>query len=405
MKISIIKFPLFLLLVCLVLSSCQSENTTEKNEKSNEEMSVKQDSTLPANEVLISEKQFETVGIQLGTVEKKPLASLVKANGFIILPPQQKANVSTLIGGMVKSVNVIPGNYVKKGQTLAFLESTEYIQMQEDYQKAKSNLTFLEKEYGRQKEMLSANGTSEKMVQQALNNYNVTKATVESLQKKLELLGIPVQNLNKGNIVATVPIVSPISGYVQKVNVNVGEFADPGLLMFNIINANQLFIDLEVYEQDVEKIKEGQKVLLSLPNESTPIGTATIYAIDKTLDSATKSITVHAKIVKNKNPSLIPGVYVNAFIQAGKEMVNAVPDDAIYKDGETENVFILSGIKNQGNNKEYIFAPKEVKTGVSNAGFTQVTFMENVALDAKIATKGTYYIISEKNKGEGGDTD
>jgi cobalt-zinc-cadmium efflux system membrane fusion protein len=197
MKISIIKFPFFLLSITLVLFSCQSKNAAKKKENSTQEMSVKQDSTLPANEVSISEKQFETVGIQLGTVEKKPLASLVKANGFIILPPQQKANVSTFIGGMVKSVNVIAGDQMKKGQTLAFLESTEYIQMQEDYLKAKSNLTFLENDYGRQKEMLSANGTSEKMVQQALNNYNVTKATVQSLQNKLELLGISIQNLNK----------------------------------------------------------------------------------------------------------------------------------------------------------------------------------------------------------------
>jgi cobalt-zinc-cadmium efflux system membrane fusion protein len=201
------------------------------------------------------------------------------------------------------------------------------------------------------------------------------------------------------------PIVAPISGYVQKVIVNVGEFVDPGLSMFEIINTNQLFIDLQVYEQDVDKIKEGQKVLLSLPYQSAPIGKATIYAIDKALDSATKSITVHAKIIKNANPGLIPGVYVNASIQTGNDMVNAIPDEAIYKDGQRENVFILSEIKNEGKNQDYIFVSKEVKTGVSNAGFTQVTFMENIPSDAKIAIKGTYYIVSEKNKGEGGDSD
>lgn len=168
---------------------------------------------------------------------------------------------------------------------------------------------------------------------------------MQSLQKKLELLGSPIQNLNKGNMQGTVSIVAPISGYLQKVNVNVGEFADPGLLMFNIINASQLFIDLQVYDEDVDKIKEGQKVLLSLPNGNKPIGKATIYAINKTLDSATKSITVHARVGNNSTSALIPGVYVNAFIQAGNEMVSAVPDDAIYKDGETENVLFYQKLK------------------------------------------------------------
>lgn len=404
MKILIIKLPVFLFAIMLMLFSCQSKNAAKETGNAAQEGNVKQDSTLPPNQVAISEKQFETMGIQLGTVVKKNLTSLVKANGFITLPPQQKANVSTFIGGMVKSVNVIAGDQVKKGQTLAFLESTEYIQMQEDYLKAQSNLAFLEKDYGRQKEMLNANATSEKIVQQALNNYNATKATVQSLQHKLTLLGISVQNLNNGNMVTSVPVVAPIGGYVQKVNINVGEFADPSLVMFEIINTNLLFIDLQAYEQDVDKIKVGQKVLLSLPNQNTPVGEATVYAIDKALDSATKSITVHAKI-KKANPGLIPGVYVNAFIQAGNNTVSAVPDEAIYKDGQTENVFILSEIKNEGKNKDYIFASKEVKTGVSNAGFTQVTFLENIPSDAKIATKGTYYIISEKNKGEGGDSD
>jgi cobalt-zinc-cadmium efflux system membrane fusion protein len=388
-----------------MLYSCQSKNTGIEKDKPVQEINVKQDSALPADEVMLSEKQFETMAIQLGSVEKKNLTNLVKANGFIILPPQQKANVSTFIGGVIKSVNVIAGNQVKKGQTLALLESTEYIQLQEDYLKAKSNLAFLEKDYARQKEMLSANATSEKMVQQALNNYSATQATVLSLQNKLKLLGISANDLDKGKMAAAISVVSPITGYVQKVNVNVGKFADPALVMFEIINSHQLFIDLQAYEQDVDKIKAGQKVLLSLPNQSTPIGEATIYAFDKALDSATKSITVHAKIIKNGNTGLIPGIYVNAYIQTGNYMVTAVPDEAIYKEGQTENIFILSEIKNDGQNKEYIFSAKEVKTGISNAGFTEVAFPENIPPNARIVTKGTYYIVSEKNKGEGGDQD
>ncbi|MDE3183151.1 MAG: efflux RND transporter periplasmic adaptor subunit [Bacteroidota bacterium] len=404
MKISIIKPPIFLLPIMLILYSCQSKNTTIEKDKLVQE-NVKQDTALPADEVMLTEKQVETMGIQLGSVEKKNLTNLVKANGFIILPPQQKANVSTFIGGVVKSVNVIAGNQVKKGQILALLESTEYIQLQEDYLKAKSNLVFLEKDYARQKEMLSANATSEKMVQQALNNYSAIRATVLSLQNKLKLLDISANDLDKGKMTTAISVVSPITGYVQKVNVNIGKFADPSLVMFEIINSHRLFIDLQIYEQDMDKIKAGQKVLLSLPNESTPIGEATIYAIDRALDSATKSITVHAKITKNGTSVLIPGIYVNAYIQTSNDKVTAVPDEAIYKEGQTENIFILSEIKKEGQNKEYIFLAKEVKTGISNAGFTEVAFPENISQNARIVTKGTYYIISEKNKGAGGDQD
>lgn len=403
MKLSIIPFSLLLSLT--IQYSCKPGEHPGTEKSAVPEIPARQTNAPPPGEITLSEKQFKTIGIQLGVVEKKALTNLIRANGYVLLSPQQKADISPFIGGVVKSVAVIPGEKVEKGQVLAYLESTEYIQLQEDYLKAQSSLNLQQKEWSRQKEMLAANATSEKLYQQALENYNTGKVVLISLRNKLGLLGINTNSLDTGRMISAIPVTSPLTGYVQKINVNIGKFAGPGLPMFEVVDNHELFADLQVYDQSVNQVKTGQTVLIALPSQSTPVGEATIYAIDKTMDSATRSFIVHTKIRRNENESLLPGVFINGYIRTGGELVNVLPAGAIYKEGETENVFIFSGVKRESGNNEYIFSPREVRTGISEAGYTAVTFLENLPPGARIVTKGVYYIVSERNKGASGDDD
>ena len=393
------------LIAACFLNACQPESKDkEKAEKAQEE-AAKEKAGVKPGEVMLTKKQFDIMKIELGSPVTKNLTNLIRANGFITSPPKNKATVSPVIGGVVKSITVLPGSYVKKGQVLAYLEHPDYIQLQEDYLKAKSSLVFLEQEYNRQKNMLSDSATSKKLVQQTVSNYNTTKATVLSLKTKLNLLGISVNSVDNGNIVSAVPIISPISGYVQKVNGNIGKFADPAQILFEIYDNSSLFIDLQVYQQDIGKIHVGQQLYFNTPSLGYDNIKANVYAIDKAFDSTNKSITVHARVERNVRKDLLPGIYVNAFIETGTANVTALPDEAIFKTGETENIFILSRTQMEKQDTNYIFSVKEVKTGVSEAGYTQVNFLENFPSAARVVTKGTYFLVSEKNKAQGGEQD
>lgn len=405
MKRSIIKISLLSFITVFFLYSCQPESEDkEKAEKAQEE-AAKEKVGLKPDEVMLSKKQFDLMKIELGSPVQKNLTNIVKANGFISSPPQNKANVSPVMGGIIKSIAVIPGSYVKKGQALAYLEHPDFIQLQEDYLKAKSSLVYLEQEYNRQQKMLNDSATSRKLVQQTLSDYTTAKATVLSLKNKLSLLGISINSVENGNISSAVPLVSPINGYVQKVNANVGGFADPSEIVFEIYDNSILFIDLQVYQQDLGKIHVGQKLTFTAPSLSGANGVATVYGIDKAFDSANKSIIVHAKVERNSRQDMLPGIYVNVFIETGNETVTALPYEAIFKTGETENIFILSRTQAEKQDTIYIFSGKEIKTGVSEAGYTQVSFLENFPASAKVVTKGTYFLVSEKNKAQGGEQD
>ncbi|RZJ55435.1 MAG: biotin/lipoyl-binding protein, partial [Flavobacterium sp.] len=77
--------------------------------------------------------QMKTVGIEVGYMENRNLASVVKANGQLEVPPQNKADVSILSGGIILRINVLEGQQVKKGQVLAVINNQDLIKIQQDY--------------------------------------------------------------------------------------------------------------------------------------------------------------------------------------------------------------------------------------------------------------------------------
>ena len=67
----------------------------------------------------LSAEQMKSVGIVTGPIEQKNLDAVVKANGQLAVPPQNKAEVSILSGGIISNIDVLEGQQVHKGQVLA----------------------------------------------------------------------------------------------------------------------------------------------------------------------------------------------------------------------------------------------------------------------------------------------
>lgn len=164
------------------------------------------------------------------------------------LPPQNKASISAIIGGRVQSVAVIEGDYVKKGQIIAQRNNSEFIVMQQKYLSAKSQISFLEKEYQRKKELLKDGITSKKSFQQAEAAYNEIKLALNAAKSNLELVGINISALANNQIVTAAPVISLIDGYVQNIELNIGKFVAPEKEMFEIIDNEYLHLGLKIFE-------------------------------------------------------------------------------------------------------------------------------------------------------------
>jgi len=356
-------------------------------------------------EVELSETQYKTSGIQLGSFEKKNLSEVVHANGYTKLPPQNQADVSVFTGGLIRSIDVIEGEYVRRGQRLATLESPEFTRLQEAYFTSRSNLEFLTSEMERQKILAGEQVNARKTYEKTKADYETEKARFASLGKQLELMHIPASEQS----ISAVPVSAPISGYITAVNVKIGTNAEPGKPLFSIVDNSQMHVDLLVYEKDLYKVKEGQSVRFVLTNQDHSEIRGRIFSVGKAFENETKSVAVHADII-NDRQMLIPGMYVNALIDVGANEVPALPSEAIVKAEGREFIFILEEDGDTHAHEEggeehthgIHFRRVEVKTGVTQLGYTGVTLLQELPAEAKIVRSGAYYLQSHLLKTEGG---
>lgn len=403
-----IPFALILFLLASI-SSCKKVAESEKKEEK-EKSATEETSEDPENkEVALTQAQYDASGIVLGTYESKNLSEVINANGYTKLPPQNQADVTVFMAGIVKSIKVIEGQHVKAGQTIATLESPEFTKIQEAYLISKSNLEFLTAEFERQKILSEENVNAKKVFQKIKSEYEIEKARFYSLQKQVSLLHF--NEIGSSGFVSSVSVTAPISGYITEVNIKIGSNVQPGNPLFSIVDNTKMHVDLLVYEKDLQKVKPDQTVRFVLTNQDNAEIHGKIFSVGKAFENETKSVAVHADILNDKQV-LIPGMYVNALIDIGKNKVDALPVDAVVKADGREFIFVLeddshsstpdSAKEMKGKESRYHFQRIEVKSGTTQLGYVQVTPLQNLPKEAKIVLKGSYYIQSHLLKSEGG---
>ncbi len=346
----------------------------------------------------LSEQQMNAVGITLGKIEFKNLKSVVKANGQLEVPPQNKAEVQPMAGGIVKKISVLEGNYVRKGQPLVTLENPGFIQIQQDYLASKNALSLAAKEYERQKELMDAKAGTGKVFQQAESNYLAEQLRYRTLTSQLKQMGFSIHALDKGHVITQLTVAAPITGVVGHILATTGSFAASSQTLLTITDNSRIHCDLLVYEKDLFKVKSGQKVEFILTNQNNQRISGVIYGINKTFENDTKAVIAHARIDNPSNMNLIPGMYVSALIKVGNQTTTAVPLDAIITAQEKNYIFMADnqpGKKTGETEKLFHFKQVEVVTGVSDLGYTEITLLHDIPKDALIITKGAFYLQSK----------
>src|SRR6186713_2984050 len=121
------------------------------------EMQVESHEEASATEVMLTADQQKAIGLQLDTIIRRNLSSTLKVNGKVEAPPQNKAEVNILTGGIVKTITIREGEFVQKGHVLTTMENLEFIQLQQDYLSGQANLVFLNQN-------MSVNATCKKII-------------------------------------------------------------------------------------------------------------------------------------------------------------------------------------------------------------------------------------------------
>lgn len=360
---------------------------------------TKEAEALPEDIVELRADQIKLANIETGTIEMKSLSGKLKVNGIVAVAPQNMATVCMPMGGFVKSTTLMPGNVVSKGQTLAILENQEFVDIQQNFLEAKNKFEFAEADYKRHSELYKNDVYSAQNVQQVTSDYKNLKAQVKALEQKLAMIGINPANLHEDNIRSSVTVVSPISGFVKAVNVNIGKFVAPADVMFEIVNSDKLFLELTLFEKDADKVAAGQKIQFFINNE-TEQHEAIIYQTGKSIN-ADKTYKVYASVT-GVCKNVLPGMYVNAIIEASHNQVTALPSESVVSFDDKDYIFIFDKNKEEGGKPFTEYRMIEVHKGVTDSGFIEVILPEGFNIQtSKVVIKGAYNLLSaKKNAGD-----
>ena len=219
-------------------------------------------------EVHLSEQQVQSLDMKSDTLPFRNISSYVEANGQLEVPPQNEATVTAIVGSNVRLIKVIEGDKVSKGQVLAYLSHPNLIKLQTDYINSWNQLQYLEKEYQRQKKLYDEKVGSGKEFQKTQADYQSMKGMVKGYEAQLKMMGLGLEKSNKAKSMTRVPVISPIDGHVRLVEVKTGQYVEPQTEMFEIVNIEHIHADLMVFEKDMHKVKEGQRIRFTI--ESLP---------------------------------------------------------------------------------------------------------------------------------------
>ncbi|HAT7073417.1 efflux RND transporter periplasmic adaptor subunit [Legionella pneumophila] len=152
-----------------------------------------------------------------------------------------------------------------------------------------------------------------------------------------------VQSRLVGDPPPSVAVKAPISGVIDARNVNLGQAVEPNTVLFHISNREQLLAIVQVYEEDLGKIKAGQDVnvhVLSYPKRLFP---GKITLIEPNLDALTRTVNVQISL-DNKEGLLKPGMFVraNVILRLTKEALT-IPNNAILDIDNATFVFVKNG--------------------------------------------------------------
>jgi RND family efflux transporter MFP subunit len=253
------------------------------------------------------------------------------------------------VPGVVTAVECVEGQRVERGALLFEL----------DGRAAEVAARFAEKSFERQKKLAQAEGTSQKLLQEAEQQLASARAQQALLQ-----------------------IHSPITGVVTKVNVKAGEAADLNAVLAEVVDLDRLVVSMNVSSADLAALKAGQPVEVASPNSTNVVNTSLTFT-SSNVDAKTGSGLARAALPPNCGLPLGQFVTVRIVSEERKDCL-AVPVASVARD--TSGATFIALVEGE---KAVL---KPVKAGLRDGDFVEVEG-EGVEADKTVVTDGAYGLI------------
>ncbi len=356
---TLMRYLRLVFIVAMSLSACSTSDQSDR---------VGDPPVQSDNEIFVSHEQFAASGMALGQATDQRLTNTIETRGYIDVPPGSRAELSPYYPGYVKSIDILPGQHIEKGQLLFVLENPEYIDVQQAYLEVKEQITFLKGDFERQQALAENKIVSGKSAKKAASEYKMMLARFNGMKAQLELIGVSLKDLETGKITSTINLYAPISGSITKVNIARSSFIAASEVAVEIVDASHMHLELEVFEKDVTTLEEGQPIIFSVPESGQERFAGTVYLVSKSVDTEHRTVDVHGHMSKEDESRFIPGMFVTAEIITSDTTVMCLPENAIV---DIDGDMTIAVLKSQDENGLRL-SLVQVETGRQSDGWVEI---------------------------------
>jgi Cu(I)/Ag(I) efflux system membrane fusion protein len=319
------------------------------------------ENTAPANNIILSEAQVQLANIKVTEVYEGAVGQNKIYTGVLKINELSAVNVSSRTKGRIQKLYFKnTGEKVNKGDSLYQIYSDELVAAEREYFTLHSN------------------------------NWNFSGKYEPSLvlEDRLLYLGMlpsQIEQLKKdGKILFTVTIFSPFSGTIRSIDVTEGQFVNAGQTMFGLADYNKLWVEAQVYQDDLQDLRVGMPAMVAIPVAGNISVKSTITFINPSFEQG-KNVTLIRTLIDNPDKNLYPGMLALLSIQAQKSQGIVVPASALITDKNGSRVWVR--------NENGSFSGRIVSTGIQSED--SVLILSGLGNTDLIVTSGAYLLNSE----------
>lgn len=371
---------LFIIIICnALLLGCESSTSVpeDKLEARQAELSHKIDSLSSLLKVVERELLAKN-----GGASKTPITVYQSSTGLFehyveilgTLEADKNAQITAETQGTISAIHVREGQDVKKGTLLMELDGAI---IQNNIREAETQLKFAKTVFDKQERLWKQKIGSELQYLESKNN-------VDNLRSRLETLR---SQFNQTRIVA------PFDGKVDEIFVKIGQLASPQAPLLRMVNLKEVYLNADVSERYVTKIREGSKARLEFPSLDEIVYT-TVNQTGSIINPNNRTFRVVFRL-ENSNEYFKPNLMANVYIlDYAKDSIVSIPNRLVQQDPEGKD-YVYVAIPMEEDESAATAERRFVTVGKTYQGRTEV--IEGIEPGELLVDKGSRSIKSGQN--------
>lgn len=372
------KLTFIALLTSLILiSGCK------KSQPSDASQTAQDPNFVMANEALLAQ-------IKISVVSQGDVSDILRVAGQIDFNEQALTRIGASVTGRVTQINAQLGNEVKKGDTLALINSSELSNSQLAYLKARSEKEFHRRTVQRAKTLFEADVISAAELQRRESEYEVASAQTRAAQDQLRVLGVNLKAMEElattGAIDSVASVMATIKGVVVERKVTTGQVVQPADVLFTVADLSRVWAVAQVPEQQVAQVKVGQSVRIEVPALENEKLIGKLIYVGQTVNPESRTVLVRTEL-DNTSGRLKPSMLASMLIESAPTKRVVVPITAIVREQDADYVFIEE--------KPGSFRLKPVRLSSEHNG--QRVVLDGLSQGMRIVSDGAFHLNNHRN--------